>query len=71
MLMIKLNLFNNSSIIVNAELIETIEKTPDTIVTLTTGRKIMVRDDVEDIIKGFIKYRQDVNQLIVKAIRKE
>lgn len=69
--MIKLSLLNNSEIIVNAELIESIEKTPDTIVTLTTGRKIMVKNNVEEIIKGFIKYRQEINQIIVKAIRKE
>lgn len=69
--MLKLRLFNNSMIVINAELIESIEKTPDTIVTLTTGRKIMVKDNVEDIIKGFIKYRQEINQIIVKAIRKE
>lgn len=67
--MIKLNLLNNSEIVINAELIETIEQTPDTIITLTTGRKIMVKDTAEDIIENFVKYRQSINQIIVKAIK--
>lgn len=43
---------------VNADLIETIEATPDTVITLTTGKKIVVSDSVEVIIKRVIEYKQ-------------
>lgn len=56
--MIKLTLYNDSDVIVNAELIETIEKTPDTIVSLVTGKKLMVKESVENVISKVIMYRR-------------
>lgn len=56
--MIKLTLYNDSDVIVNAELIESIEKTPDTLVSLVTGKKLMVKEPVEDVISKVIMYRR-------------
>ena len=42
--MVKLTRLNNTILVVNGELIEFIEATPDTIVTLTTGRKVVVQE---------------------------
>ena len=39
--MIELTKFNDSKITVNAEIIESIEETPDTVITLTTGKKLV------------------------------
>src|SRR5450631_3971240 len=47
--MIALNRLNNQPIMVNADLIETLESTPDTVVTLTSGNKLIVRDSPEEI----------------------
>ncbi len=58
MLMITLTKFNGSAVVINAELIETVESTPDTIVTLINGKKILVQEPVEDIIELVIVYRQ-------------
>ena len=60
--MIQATRLNGSNIYINPELIETIEKTPDTILTLTSGKKYMVKDDVEELIKRFIKYQQFVRR---------
>jgi flagellar protein FlbD len=50
----------NGSIVVNADLIETIEATPDTVVTLVTKRRFIVEDPVEDIIARIITYRSAI-----------
>ena len=42
--MIELTKLNEMKITVNADLIEVVEETPDTIVTLTTGKKIIVKE---------------------------
>jgi len=54
--MIELTRLNGKDLVVNAELIELIESTPDTILTLTTGRKIMVKESVEEVVKKVKEY---------------
>lgn len=56
--MVKLTRLNKTILIVNAELIEFIEATPDTIVTLTTGRKVVVRETVEELIEMVVAYKR-------------
>lgn len=56
--MVKLTRLNNTILIVNADLVEFLESTPDTIVTLTTGRKIVVRETVEEIIDKVVAYKR-------------
>lgn len=56
--MIKLTLYSGSDIIVNSDLIEFVEKTPDTLISLTTGKKVMVKESVEDVINKTISYKQ-------------
>ena len=45
---------------VNADLIETIEATPDTVVTLVTKRRFIVEDPVEDVIRRVVEYRGSI-----------
>jgi flagellar protein FlbD len=59
---IKLTMFNDSDVIVNADLIESVEHTPDTLISLTTGKKVMVKESVEDVISKVINYRRIVSQ---------
>jgi flagellar protein FlbD len=49
--MITVRRLNGKPITINALLIESIEDTPDTVITLTTGKKFMVLDDVSDVIR--------------------
>ncbi|ALS27554.1 flagellar FlbD family protein [Paenibacillus cisolokensis] len=48
--MITVTRLNGTKVTVNALLIETVEETPDTVVTLTTGKKIIVRENTPEII---------------------
>ncbi|MBI5867648.1 MAG: flagellar FlbD family protein [candidate division Zixibacteria bacterium] len=56
--MIKLTQLNGHSIVVNSDLIEFVEQTPDTLVSLTTGKKIMVRESDEEIVRLTAEYRR-------------
>lgn len=58
--MIVLHKLNGSEIIVNADLIETIEKTPDTILTLSNSKKMVVSDEPEEIINLIVKFKKRV-----------
>lgn len=59
--MIKLSRLNNTLLVLNAELIEHLEATPDTVITLTTGHKLVVKEDVDQVIEKVINYRRRIN----------
>ena len=61
--MIKLTKFNSENkqkaeFVLNAEIIETIEETPDTVITLTNGKKIIVEESMEDVVRQVVKYKR-------------
>jgi len=58
--MIKLVKLNGSMIVINAEVIESVEATPDTVINLATGNRFIVRDSVDDVIAGVVAYRKQV-----------
>ncbi|MFH1844466.1 MAG: flagellar FlbD family protein [bacterium] len=55
--MIKVTKLNGNELVVNADLIEFIESTPDTLITLTTGRKILVLEPLDEVIQKTVGYR--------------
>ena len=58
--MIELTKLSGQKVLVNPDLIELVEETPDTVVAFTTGRKIIVKESRQDI-KNLVKsYRKDV-----------
>lgn len=59
--MIALRRLNNQPIMVNADLIETLESTPDTVVTLTSGNKLIVRDSMDEIQDKIIDYKRKIH----------
>ncbi|MHB0886720.1 MAG: flagellar FlbD family protein [Bacillota bacterium] len=58
--MIKVTRFDRSELYVNAELIEFVEGTPDTVITTTTGKKIVAREPVDEVIERIVTYRRQV-----------
>lgn len=59
--MIKVTRLNGLDIVINADLIEFIEATPDTVLTLSTGKKFLLKDSVQDVVNKVIAYRQEIN----------
>ncbi len=58
--MIILTKINNQDFAINSDLIETIEQTPDTIITMTTGNKYVVKQSQEEIIRRIIQYKRKI-----------
>jgi len=57
---IKLTRLNGTELVVNADLIEFVEATPDTVISLTTGKKIVVAEPVDEIIRKVVDFRQRI-----------
>ena len=55
--MIKVKRLNGKEFVVNSDLIQFVEETPDTVITLTTGQKIVVVETVDEIIEKVIDYK--------------
>ena len=58
--MIKLHKLNGAEIVVNAELIESVEATPDTVLNLATGNRFLVRDSVQEVVEKVVEYKKKV-----------
>ena len=58
--MIEITKLNGQKILINPPLIELVEDTPDTVITLTTGRKIIAKESRQEV-KNLVKlYRKDI-----------
>lgn len=55
--MIKLTRLNGSVYVLNCELIETVEATPDTVISTTEARKYVCRESVDDVISKIIEFK--------------
>jgi flagellar protein FlbD len=58
--MILLTRLNNKPLTVNSDLIKFVEQSPDTIITLITGEKIVVRESSEQVLSFIVEFRRSV-----------
>ncbi|MEO9264570.1 MAG: flagellar FlbD family protein [Candidatus Baltobacteraceae bacterium] len=58
--MIALTRLNGHSLMVNCDLIEQIEETPDTVVTLVSGNKLIVRDPMAEVQRKIIEFKRRI-----------
>ncbi|MFH1368629.1 MAG: flagellar FlbD family protein [Elusimicrobiota bacterium] len=56
--MIKLHKLNGQEIIINAELIESIEAAPDTILSLYTNNRFIVKENLEEVLRVILEYKK-------------
>ena len=63
--MIQLTRLNNHPLSVNSDLIKFVEQSPDTVITLITGEKIIVLEKSEDVLARVIQFRRSVLQGIM------
>jgi flagellar protein FlbD len=59
--MIALRRLNNEPVMVNPDLIEFLEATPDTVVTLTSGNKLLVRDSMDEVREKIIEFKRRIH----------
>lgn len=58
--MIRLTRLNRAPMVLNSDLIEHIDVTPDTVITLTTGQILRVRESAEEVIERIISFRRRI-----------
>ena len=63
--MIIVTRLNEKPLTISCELIECIEDVPDTVITMTTGRKIIVQETIDEIIDKVVKYKQKIYSGVV------
>lgn len=60
--MIYVTRLNHTPVVLNCDLIEHIETTPDTVISLTTGQKMMVLESADEVIDRVVRYRRSILQ---------
>jgi len=65
--MVKLNSLQGEPFYLNAELIEKIEEIPDTIITLTSGKKIRVSQKGSEVVELVINYRRKISGRVLEV----
>lgn len=58
--MIYVTKMNNETVVINNDLIETVEETPDTVITLTTGKKYIVKESSSEIIDKVVEFKKKI-----------
>lgn len=58
--MIDVTRLNNTKLTINAELIEAVEEMPDTVITLTNGKKIIVKEGREEVKRLVLEYKRAI-----------
>jgi flagellar protein FlbD len=61
---IRVTRFNGTQIFINAELIQTVESTPDTVVTLINDTKLVVRESADEIVQRILMYRREAHDAL-------
>ncbi|HWR50587.1 MAG TPA: flagellar FlbD family protein [Bryobacteraceae bacterium] len=56
--MIQLTRLNRGPFLLNADLIEHVETTPDTVITLTNGHQFVVREPADEVVARVVGYRR-------------
>jgi len=60
--MIRLTRLNHVPIVLNSDLIEHVEVTPDTIISLTNGQKLMVLESAEEVVDRIVAFRRRISE---------
>ena len=58
--MIEVTRLNGKTLTINAEMIERVEESPDTVITLTTGNKLIVKESRQEVKNLVILYKKEV-----------
>jgi flagellar protein FlbD len=59
--MIRLTRLNHVPLVLNSDLIEQVEVTPDTVITMTTGEKLMVLESADEIVDRVVRFRRTIS----------
>ena len=66
--MVRLTRLNLAPMVLNSDLIEHIDVTPDTVITLTSGQILRVRESAEEVIERIVEFRQRIYSQEVRPL---
>ena len=66
--MIELTRLNGRTIVLNSDLIKTAESSPDTMLTLITGEKLIVREELDELVKRVLAYRAHLLSIVTENL---
>lgn len=69
--MIKVSKLNGVTYYINADIIDFVESTPDTLITLSSGKKVVVLESVDEVVDRVIAYRRKIFSELPKTERRE
>lgn len=61
--MIELHRLQKQMVVINADLIEFVESTPDTMICTTTGKRILVLETVDEVVEKVVQYKRRISIL--------
>lgn len=66
--MIELTRLNGTPILLNSDLIKTAEASPDTMLTLINGEKLIVREELDEIVERVLAYRATLLSVVARRL---
>jgi flagellar protein FlbD len=66
--MIELTRLNGSPMVLNSDLIKTAEASPDTMLTLITGEKLIVREECGEVVERVLAYRARLLAMVARRL---
>jgi flagellar protein FlbD len=66
--MIELTRLNGKPMVVNSDLIKTAEASPDTMLTLINGEKLIVREEIAEVVERILAYRARLLAIVVRRL---
>ena len=66
--MITVHKLHGEPLVLNAELIETVEAVPDTLITLVNHRRVVVSESVDEVVEAVVRYRRRIGAVPLAAV---
>jgi len=68
--MIKVHRLNGQEVVLNAELIETIESVPDTVINLYTNNRLVIKESMDEVYGLIMEYKQSIHKPTIDNLTK-
>lgn len=66
--MIKVTRLNGKELVVNAELVQFLEESPDTVITLLNDEKVVVREPVDEVVRRVVDYQREIRNFQPRGV---
>jgi len=64
--MVEVTRFNNQKVVINAEMVEFVESTPDTSIHMDNGKTFIVKESIEEVVEKVLEYQRKIRSVQIK-----